>query len=74
MNEEEKHKIEATLVGTIEDLVATKGQLVDHVIVVYTVSGDDGEDALGVVSTGHVPRWLAKGMLTDAIDIVKETL
>ncbi len=72
MEDSERMMVESEVATLINKLIGKDGQLVDHVLIVYTVNTENNEDALGMISTGYVPRWLAKGMLVDALDMITE--
>lgn len=62
----------ATLEKAIGDLVVTgEHDFLESAIVIYVTNNiESSNDALGVMSINYIPRWIAKGMLKDALDLV----
>ena len=65
-------RIEKVLTDAVGELLAGSDYLVDHVLVVYTYNSPENEDGIGIMTTKYMPRWVVKGMLMDALDIVRE--
>ena len=46
--------------------------LIDHVVMLYTREGENADSWLALRTTSHMPRWVIKGLLVDALDMVRE--